>query len=864
MVAKKKSQKRTLYAQSNIDKLITYFLTIIIGAGLIFNGYFFEYQSLSVNIITGAFFLIVLVIYYNNKQPINYNKNVLLLGFMFLLINIIGFSYASNSRAALINILLIINALMIFILACQVFNKNENLIIFLKGFYWITFLISVIGIISFIFGINILNSYPSPGNRLFSTLGYPNTAALFFIVNFFIGFVFLKTSNNKDYLYLFANSILFLAFLGTKSRGVFLIFPILAIIYLVLLKKEDRMWSIKNLFAVVIPNTILFPMIYSGNINNRTAKDILLGLFVLFVLPVFYYGIKKLEFKFKKIITIFLIIFILIGVGTIVFTEEDEIYNNSVFQRLKTINLQNSSIMSRIIFMKDAIKIVKDHPILGVGAGGWNAEYKTYRSFLYFTSQVHNHYLQVMVENGILGFVVFIILWIILIVFLYKKLKLETSHVNISMFLVAIALALHSLMDFDLAYPVAFYLWWLLIAISLDKKDLSSFKFNTKRKLLLITIISLVIVVTLINSSILIGGTFGEVSLNNIKHEEVPVIIKQLETSVILDPLNSESLTKLAQVYLASDTEKNNYEKKALKVIDRAIKFNSSNFKWYLIKSEMLVKQKKYTEGYNVALKAISLNPLEELIYYNLAKTFIDNDINGEGLKYAKEIVEIAKLEGEKIERNEYKKWWRGKKLNKSGKLDYLKGRISLLEEQPQKVKIHFYKASFDKDIKNLALKELKKCYDISGDFIINGKFANGKIDGWHLVGKEGETRKIIKKNNSFWINLKKENNETRWWGIYQNIYDFQPRAKYNLSFNAFAKTNKDKIRIIVHQVGKDGGNPQKSIKLSINEEIQSYNWIFQTDNLQNKYGLRIFLLVPNDAQKQNVYITDIKLNKVN
>jgi O-antigen ligase len=60
--------------------------------------------------------------------------------------------------------------------------------------------------------------------------------------------------------------------------------------------------------------------------------------------------------------------------------------------------------------MRCAVEIVKDHPIIGAGAGGWEALYRQYQNYSYWTTETHSHFLQVWVETGtlvvsILGYV---------------------------------------------------------------------------------------------------------------------------------------------------------------------------------------------------------------------------------------------------------------------------------------------------------------------------------------------------------------------------------------------------------------------------------------------------------------------------
>jgi len=845
----------------DIKKLITFFLTIIICAGLIFNGYFFESQILTLNIITTAFFILCLVIFYRKNILLYYNKKTVLCGLVFLLINIIGLFSASHLRDALGNVLIIANAILLYFLACQSLKDRENLNVFLKGVYWTTVFIATIGISSYIFGVNMLNSYPQ-GDRIFSTLGYPNTVALIFVFAIFIGLYLMHSNLKNKKLFLLSNSILFLAFIGTKSRGVFLLVPLLVIIYTLLHTKENRLKVIGDLSLLIIPCVIIAPLVYNGTFANRELNNILISLISLLILFAFYYFSPKLlaTRKNTKTILALAILIVFCGVGYLVANPEF-LADNSVFARLTKINLAERSVQERFIFMQDALKIVKDNLFLGTGGGGWNAEYRAYRTFLYFTSEVHNHYLQVLVENGILGLAAYLGLWLFLIFNLWRKYINEKNDTGILLLIITFGLMLHSFIDFDLTYPVVYYLFWILMATALDStKSFPGFK---KRGSMIVGIAPLVILL-IVNTSLLMGWSYGKDGTSAMAQNNISGAIEQLENSIIFDPVNSTYLTNLSQLYFAKGNSIDNqeYKDKAIAAIDKAIKYNPTNFEWYIIKTKFLVEMGQYEEAYQTALKAINYAPLEEVVYYDTTQFFIDSE-KPEAAKYAEEIINLAKKEGEKIKENTFEKFWHGNKLYSSNKLAFLEGKINYKNENYKVAKVKFTQALVDKTLANDAQKLLQECFTLTGNYISNGNFELADLSGWAFNGGKGAKRELAKKDNKLWLHITKENKETTWWGFSQLVYDFDPGQKYSLSFDAFAGNGEGRLVLIVHQVGTDGINPQKSTTLSINNETKNYNWIFQTDNLENKDSLRIHLLVPNEPKEQDVYITNIKLNKV-
>ena len=71
----------------------------------------------------------------------------------------------------------------------------------------------------------------------------------------------------------------------------------------------------------------------------------------------------------------------------------------NIVQRFSSISLKESGASSRFEFYRDALKIIKDYPILGAGGGGWQSLYQGYQSRLYWTTEVHSYFLTALGGN---------------------------------------------------------------------------------------------------------------------------------------------------------------------------------------------------------------------------------------------------------------------------------------------------------------------------------------------------------------------------------------------------------------------------------------------------------------------------------
>lgn len=67
----------------------------------------------------------------------------------------------------------------------------------------------------------------------------------------------------------------------------------------------------------------------------------------------------------------------------------------------------NQNFWQRFVFFYDGFQLFLMNPIFGIGLGGFNSGLFRVQSFYYETKYAHNHYIQVLLESGIIGFFVF-------------------------------------------------------------------------------------------------------------------------------------------------------------------------------------------------------------------------------------------------------------------------------------------------------------------------------------------------------------------------------------------------------------------------------------------------------------------------
>ena len=70
----------------------------------------------------------------------------------------------------------------------------------------------------------------------------------------------------------------------------------------------------------------------------------------------------------------------------------------------------SGSVIQRLMWFEDGMKIFRSSPMIGVGMSGYENSFRSVQSLWSVTQNIHNHYIEVMVDKGIVGLVVFLTL----------------------------------------------------------------------------------------------------------------------------------------------------------------------------------------------------------------------------------------------------------------------------------------------------------------------------------------------------------------------------------------------------------------------------------------------------------------------
>lgn len=150
---------------------------------------------------------------------------------------------------------------------------------------------------------------------------------------------------------------------------------------------------------------------------------------------------------------------------------------NNIIYRFKEALKSNNSQSLRLEYIKDSFKIIflnKKNFTIGIGGEGFRNEYKYYKNIDYFSTEVHNIYIQMLLESGIVGLICFIYL----IIYTLKKYKVNYKMITF------IIVMLHGLFDLDFSYMIILSILGIILGL-LDEKNIKAQKIHKNKHIII-------------------------------------------------------------------------------------------------------------------------------------------------------------------------------------------------------------------------------------------------------------------------------------------------------------------------------------------------------------------------------------------
>lgn len=143
-----------------------------------------------------------------------------------------------------------------------------------------------------------------------------------------------------------------------------------------------------------------------------------------------------------------------------------------IVNKFLKLEFNTKSVWERFNFYKDATKEFSNHWLIGIGGGAWEYIHQYIRSSFYQVTEVHSYPVQLLLENGLIGFLAYSAIVLILI-YKFWKYKEKTLEIN-SIFFAILLVILHSIFDFNFShffFMIAFFMYVAILNNKTTKTD---------------------------------------------------------------------------------------------------------------------------------------------------------------------------------------------------------------------------------------------------------------------------------------------------------------------------------------------------------------------------------------------------------
>ena len=581
-----------------MKKIIVRGIIILIAASVLLRGLYFNYETYALLTVLSVLSFLYYLIKKINNEAVYMNKWYTFLGMLLVIANILGFINAVNPRENLGSTLMYIELVIVFHVLFDYFYDSKQQ--FIKE---IMFSTVIVGFFCAVVGLEALTGSFSFlditlfNNRLGSTFQYTNTASIYFALCIVFSLTLANTANSRINKALFAGAgnIFIFAFFMTGSRGGYLVGMVSIMLFIILQPSGFKMNGIVYFISMLIPLFITVNGFNTSTSNNdylRSTAWLVISFISAAALSLCFYSISSMVKRFvlkKNSITlprssraIFVAVFAVTIIFVFVFREMFiSLLPVVLGDRLQKLSFNDPTILFRLEFDKDAMKLIACNWLFGLGGGGWKATYQSVQDVFYISSFVHNNYLQIFVESGVVGFISYIALAFITFLYAFisyiKAIDKMLKVYSAGLFCGFLALTIHSSFDFDLSFGSMALLFWVMFAASsvregildkvsdseagkpllIEKQNIVSYKYIYK-------IIPIILCAVLFSmyTKFFIGAYNGHEGLKHMETNSYELSMFYYEEANRLDPQNTDYLFELSKLYnYFAKISKNNEEK---------------------------------------------------------------------------------------------------------------------------------------------------------------------------------------------------------------------------------------------------------------------------------------------------------------
>ncbi|MGI6669083.1 MAG: O-antigen ligase family protein [Acetivibrionales bacterium] len=588
-------------------------IIILVSVSPLFRGLYFSFETYGFLAALALFSILYFLAKLRFQESLRFNKVYVFSGLMLLVAAAAAFVKAANPRENLGTLMLYAELMVVFIVLYDYFfDKKESFIrVIMLPTLTTGFICAVFGLMALTGRFNYLE-VTTLGGRVGSTFQYANTASIYFAICAMFAITLANTLENVILKALASGmgSVVILAFLMTGSRGGYMAGVIFILLLLVIQPAGHRLTGAAVSACMLVPVFVAlkgFGISAAAHDNTGAAKWLAvpfvlaaascLLLFRLYEKPA---GKRKsTDTKRYRFIYIAAAIFA-VAAGICFFAYRDGFSRllppvlAGRLGRLLRNGIYENAIAFRLNYNRDALKLISKHWLFGLGGGGWKALYQSVQDFFYTAVFVHNQYLQVFVDSGLLGFLSYAALVLYscgCAVYSYLKSADSTARLCTAGLLCSfLALAVHASFDFDLSFVSVTLLFWTMFAASaagIGKQETTMIQGSAGKTEVFFTgtagKTAMVIICSVLFST---NAVFFTAALNRqagfyyMQRKEYLTAVLYYEEAHRLDPCNTDYTFELAKLYLyqakkGNDTENSGaWLEKARRVGEKSVSGN--------------------------------------------------------------------------------------------------------------------------------------------------------------------------------------------------------------------------------------------------------------------------------------------------
>lgn len=585
-------------------------LAIILFYPPYFRGLFFQTEQQWHVLYAGILAVIVYVWRVKQGKPSILSKPMDYLVLGLIVCYTISFFGAAAPRLALAEIVKYTIYFLVFWMTSRIVRNESDVNIILHAFFLSAVGVALAGVMTATEIIHINDGFVY--GRIFSTMQYPNSLASYLGGLSFLGiYLWSKQDNYLKYLYTAGTYTILSVFIATSSRGAMIFFPLTFIVYLLFVNKGKKLSVSVHTIGIVIGGIVAnYRLIADALAKNYTGTWMwfFVGLAVALLLD---FGIDYSVRNFRQyakqgLIVVLVLALAFLGLGIYKATTSKQMTKlmpENLVKAIQNIKWQDRDVQERLVFEKDALKIVKDHPVFGFGGGVFEETFRYYQSYFYSSTQVHSHDFQLWAESGTVGFLVW--LSIFLLFFwtffkLWRKAEGNKRLLLISMFATGLMLWLHAWMDFDFSLSSIPIVYFGMIGLTrgLERINYNEDKVWNPKDIkmwgwwMVGGVAAVIALFLVIDVRFITGESYAKQAYDTYQSGNQSGAIPFYQKAVDADPWKTDYLTDLAKMQM-----NNGQQDAAVQNMQKALLMNKYNAQIYSDAANMFWSTGKYDDA---------------------------------------------------------------------------------------------------------------------------------------------------------------------------------------------------------------------------------------------------------------------------